>query len=123
MLDRPPSNQAARQVDDRLLHLIYALYIAVYLFAVTGIAGVILAYMLRGQDPSDRQRSHLDWQIRTFWWQLLFAVIALIVPFLLGFLIAILVWGAMITWYVYRIVKGWYRLWQGQPIEDPHAFV
>jgi len=57
--------------------------------------------------------SHFRWQIRTFWWGLLWGVLGGI---LLLVLIGWLVLAANAVWIIYRIVKGWLRLAEGREI-------
>jgi uncharacterized membrane protein len=69
--------------------------------------GVIIDYVKRDDARGTWLESHFRWQIRTFWWSLLWAVIGGILAFILvGF--AILAIAAI--WMIYRIVKGWLRL-------------
>ncbi|HEY7761152.1 MAG TPA: hypothetical protein VIA64_17195, partial [Burkholderiales bacterium] len=58
--------------------------------------------------------SHFRWQIRTFWWGLLWSVVGgLTTWILIGFLIL----AATAIWVIYRIVKGWLSLSEGKPME------
>jgi len=51
--------------------------------------------------------SHFTWQIRTFWWGLLWGVIGgVLLLVLVGYLVLV----ANAVWIIYRIVKGWLRL-------------
>lgn len=55
--------------------------------------------------------SHFRWQIRTFWFGLLWSVIGLIAAFVvIGYFLLI----ANAIWIIYRIVKGWLRLADGK---------
>jgi uncharacterized membrane protein len=71
------------------------------------LVGVVIDYIKRDDARGTWLESHFAWQIRTFWWSLLWAVIGGI---LLLVLIGWLVLAATAVWIIYRIVKGWLRL-------------
>jgi uncharacterized membrane protein len=58
--------------------------------------------------------SHFRWQIRTFWFSLLWWVVGGILLIAAG--LGVLVWIGWFIWYIYRIVKGWIRLTEGKPM-------
>ncbi len=87
--------------------LVYALYALSFIFGITYIAGVIVAYIKRDDAHGSYVQSHFSYQIRTFWWSFLWAVI--------GIATIIVYVGALILlangiWVIYRIIKGWMRL-------------
>lgn len=93
---------------------VYALQAAGFLVAVTFIAGVIINYIKLTDVGGTLYESHFRWQIRTFWWGLLWTVVgAATVWLLVGF--AILVAAGI--WVIYRIVKGWLNLLDGKEME------
>ena len=71
------------------------------------IVGVVIDYVKRDDAVGTWLESHFRWQIRTFWWSLLWAVIGGV---LLLVLIGWLVLAVAGIWMLYRIVKGWLRL-------------
>lgn len=71
------------------------------------IVGVVIDYVKRDDAVGTWLESHVRWQIRTFWWSLLWAVIGGV---LLLVLIGWLVLAVAGIWVLYRIVKGWLRL-------------
>jgi uncharacterized membrane protein len=71
------------------------------------IVGVVIDYVKREDARGTWLESHFRWQIRTFWWSLLWAVIGGV---LLLVLIGWLVLAVAGIWVLYRIVKGWLRL-------------
>ena len=71
------------------------------------IVGVVIDYVKREDATGTWLESHFRWQIRTFWWSLLWAVIG---DVLLLVLIGWLVLAVAGVWVLYRIVKGWLRL-------------
>ncbi|MEI2609474.1 MAG: hypothetical protein V9G20_12675 [Candidatus Promineifilaceae bacterium] len=70
------------------------------LVVIAGIVGVIIAYVKRGEARGTWVASHFDWLIATFWWSLLWDLIALVIGILtfwilgLGILLGILILAA-----------------------------
>jgi len=94
--------------------MVYLLQALSFLWGVTAIVGVIISYVKRDDARGTVYESHFDWQIRTFWWGLLWLVVGglLIVAFGLGFLVMFVAW----IWAIYRVVKGWLKLSEGKPV-------
>lgn len=96
-----------------LTTIIYALYAASYLIGITAIVAIIINYVKKEDAAGTFLESHFRWQIRTFWFGLLWGV--------LGTLTFLLVvgWFVLIAdaiWIIYRIVKGWLRLNDNRPM-------
>jgi uncharacterized membrane protein len=90
-----------------------ATVVGAFLIGWPSIIAVILNYVKRGEARGTWLESHFTWQIRTFWYGLLWAALCFL--FVVGTLgIGILiVWipvGILTVWFVYRIVRGWARL-------------
>jgi uncharacterized membrane protein len=83
--------------------IIYILFLASIVVGVTGLIGVVMAYINKDGD-SGVANSHYRFQIRTFWISLLYCVISMVLmPVLgLGFLLLL----ATLVWYIVRCVKG-----------------
>ena len=98
-------------------HIVYACY-AVSLFTVFPmIIGVILAYVKRDDVQRTWLYSHFSWQIRTFWWSLVWMIVGTIFAVtIIGIVIAWPIWGIAWLWGVYRVVKGWIRLIEGRAV-------
>ena len=92
---------------------VYALQAAGFLFGITWLIAIIVDYVKRDDARGSWLESHFSWQIRTFWWGLLWGVIGAITTLIVvGF--AILFADAI--WIIYRIVKGWLSLAEGKPL-------
>ena len=83
------------------------------------IIAVILNYVKRSEARGTWLESHFRWQIRTFWFGLLW--IALCVFFVLvtlgiGILIAWIPIAFVSLWFIYRIVRGWMALNNNRPM-------
>jgi uncharacterized membrane protein len=93
--------------------VVYILQALSFLWGVTAIVGVIINYVKRDDARGTIYESHFDWQFRTFWWGLLWAVIGVVLAIaLVGFAILFVAW----IWAIYRVVKGWLRLSEGKPV-------
>lgn len=92
------------------------------LMGLIGIAGVVVAYVKRDDARGTWVASHLRWLIRTFWYSLLWGVIGgvifvlLFIVFLLGPLLAFVIWTAASIWVIYRVVRGYLLFNQNKPI-------
>ncbi len=105
------SNEIATTPSKTIAIVVYALQAASFFLGITLIIGVIINYVKNDSVKGTWLESHFRWQIRTFWFSLLWAVIGFITVFIgIGYLILI----ANAIWFIYRIVKGWLRLNDGQ---------
>jgi uncharacterized membrane protein len=88
-----------------------------FLGSVPSIIAVILSYVKRGDARGSWAESHFRWQIRTFWYALLWLVIAvLLIVTLLGAPVGLAMLTAVTLWLIYRIARGWIRLLDKQPM-------
>ncbi len=119
----------------RTVHIVYALHavglaigafgaasvIGTFLFGWPSIIAVILNYVKRGDARGTWLESHFSWQIRTFWFALVWAIVVFVVSVPLAIVvIGIGTWiagmFALGLWAIYRIVRGWLRLNAHQPM-------
>lgn len=90
---------------------VYALQAASFLLFITAIVAVVLAYIKRGESRGTWLESHFRWQIRTFWWSLLWGLLGLATALVLvGYVILL----SNAAWVVYRIARGWINLADGK---------
>ena len=92
-----------------------------FVFGWPSIIAVIINYVKRGDARGTWLESHFTWQIRTFWFAMLWACIILFVGLVLAIvLVGFAIWiiGLFILgiWAIYRIVSGWMRLQNRQPM-------
>ena len=132
--ERINMNYAIDRDSNRTLTLIlYVLYIiAIFSGGLLAIVALVINYIKRDDVRGSIVESHFTWQIRTFWWYLIWNIIAF-VPFLFlfftgenvdvfadGALIAttfcLLVVGISWLWIVYRAILGMIRLNDHQPM-------
>ena len=96
-----------------------ATVVGAFLTGWPSIIAVILNYVKRSEARGTWLESHFRWQIRTFWFGLLWIVLCglFIVGTLgIGILIAWLPIGVVGLWFIYRIVRGWMALSDGRPM-------
>jgi uncharacterized membrane protein len=78
---------------------------------------VIINYVKRDEVRGTFLDSHFSWQIRTFWWSLLWLAIG-------GVLILVLVGWAILgltgLWILYRIIRGWLALMSRNAMPMPN---
>ena len=117
------------------LHLTYALHalglaigafgastvVGAFIFGWPSIIAVIINYVKRGDARGTWLESHFNWQISTFWYAMLWALLVSVVSFVLLFvLIGLVTWpvGLFIlgVWAIYRIAMGWSRLNDRRPV-------
>ncbi len=85
--------------------------------SIPSIVAVILNYVKRGEAAGTWLASHFRWQIRTFWFAILWVgVAALLVVTVIGIPLAIGVLIGITLWLVYRIARGWLRLRHRRPM-------
>ena len=116
-MSTPLTSNDSRQPDLQSLKniatTVYALQAASFLLVITYFIAVILNYIKRDDVRGTWLESHFRWQLRTFWFGLLW--------FVLGGLTYIIVIGwailfAASLWLIYRILKGWLNLNDGKPM-------
>jgi uncharacterized membrane protein len=120
-------------------HVVYALHALSVLIGITGpatiigsfifglpsIIAVIMNYVRQSDVRGTWLQSHFRWQIRTFWFAVLWMVLAGIVsaPLVLllglGILTFFLAAAIVGVWVLYRVIRGWLALRDGKPLPVP----
>jgi uncharacterized membrane protein len=117
----------------KLTHVIYALHafslvtgiigaatiVGAFLTGWPSIIAVILNYAKRSEVRGTWLELHFRWQIRTFWFGLLWVTLCalfIIATLGIGLLIAWLPLSLVGLWFIYRIARGWLRLLERQPM-------
>jgi uncharacterized membrane protein len=93
--------------------------VAAFLTGWPSLIAVILNYVKRGDVRGTWLESHFRWQLRTFWYGLLWVALCLLfvaVTLGIGLLIAWLPLTLVGLWFIYRIVRGWLRLLDRGPM-------
>ncbi len=126
------STSVSREPDSSLVtttHVTYGLHalglalgafgaatvIGSFVFGWPSIIAVIINYVKRGEARGTWLESHFTWQIRTFWFAVLWSAIVLAVGLpltllLVGFAIWAVGFFILGIWAIYRITRGWMAL-------------
>jgi uncharacterized membrane protein len=94
-----------------LTMIVYGLQAASFITGVSIFAAIIINYIKMDDVKGTAYESHFRWQIRTFWFSALWAVIS--IPFcfvLVGYFFLL----ANTIWFLYRIIKGFVNLIDGK---------
>ena len=127
MTDIDGKSQTALPSEDlvTLTHIIYALHafsvltgissaafiVTAFLSGWPSIIAVIINYVKRDSVRGTFLDSHFSWQIRTFWWSLLWVVIAsVLIATFIGMVIGVPIMIIVGLWILYRIIRGWLAL-------------
>jgi uncharacterized membrane protein len=94
-----------------------AFIITSFLTGWPSIIAVIINYVKRDDVRGSFLDSHFSWQLRTFWYALLWVfVIGLMIMTIIGIPVAWLVAIALGIWVLYRIIRGWAALASHKPM-------
>jgi uncharacterized membrane protein len=97
-----------------------AFIVTAFVFGVPSIVAVILNYLKRAEARGTFLESHFRWQIRTFWFTLLWCAIGgLLFATVVGALVAIPLFIVVGLWVIYRVIRGWLALKDGKPVPIP----
>ena len=122
MTDSPnPVESAVTSTGDNMdgPKLVYILYFIGFIVAITTLAGLIVAYLKRGE-AGPNATTHFTFQIRTFWIGLLFSLIGIVTSVIfIGFLIM----AATVVWALIRLIKGFMLASDNKPVPDPTTWL
>ena len=105
--------------QQQLAKIVYILYLVGVVFGITGLIGVVMAYIYKSDAP-EWLYSHYQFQIRTFWIGLLYLVVGSI---LLVVLVGWLVYLFWVVWLIIRCVKGLQILDKKEPHPNPTSWL
>lgn len=130
----PQPSAAVATVDQTLLsytHVMYALHSLAVLIGITtfhtivgsfiggipSIVAVVMNYARRSATRGTYLESHFRWQLRTFWFAVLWACVSVLVMLtIIGILAGLAGLGALTIWIIYRLVRGWLALRDKRPM-------
>ncbi len=92
---------------------IYVLYALSPFTGLSGIAALIINYIKREDTAGTIYASHFSWQIRTFWWSLVWAIVGSL-TLLIGVGFVILAVDGI--WVMYRLIKGFLNWNDNKPM-------
>ena len=94
-----------------------ALVVTAFLSGWPSIIAVIMNYVKRSEAAGTFLDSHFSWQLRTFWFALLWVVIGwLMIVTIIGAVIGVPLLLGVGVWVLYRIARGWINLANRKPM-------
>jgi uncharacterized membrane protein len=96
-----------------------ATVVGAFLLGWPSIIAVIMNYIKRSDARGTWLDSHFRWQIRTFWFGLLWVSLCMLFVVLtlgIGIIIAWLPLGVVALWFIYRVARGWLALRESRPM-------
>jgi len=120
-----PSGLVPRESLVTVAHVIYALHafsaltglvsaafvVTAFLTGWPSIIAAIINYVKRSDVRGTWLDQHFSWQIRTFWFALLWVLVAAVLfVTVIGIPFAWAIWVITGIWVLYRIIRGWLAL-------------
>ena len=88
-----------------------------FIGGLPSIVAVIMNYARRSATRGTYLESHFRWQIRTFWYAVLWACVAMfLILTIIGALIGLPGLLALAIWIIYRVARGWLALRDRRPM-------
>jgi uncharacterized membrane protein len=134
----PSVTVPVREIDPALVsytNVIYALHalsvligitsavtiVGSFVFGIPSIIAVIMNYVRQSETRGTYLESHFSWQIRTFWFAALWALLiwGLSLPLMLIFVGFVTLWlglSLLGLWVIYRVIRGWLALRDRRPV-------
>ena len=130
MSEKLPDDQMPSEITNRpenslktITHVVYLLQaIGLLMTVVPLIIAAIINHVKRPDVQDFWLETHFRWQLRTFWYGMLWIVIGVLISvptfFVmgLGLVVFFIVSLIIFVWLIYRVVKGWLRLTEGKPM-------
>ncbi len=128
---RPQAQLMPREGMVKLAHVMYGLHafsaltglvsaafiVTAFLSGWPSIIAVVLNYMNQGEVRGTWLASHFRWQMRTFWYALLWVMVSLLLAFtLIGIPVAVVLMLGVGIWVLYRLIRGWSALAAERPM-------
>lgn len=91
-----------------------------FVFGLPSILAVVMNYARQPEVEGTWLAGHFRWQIRTFWYSLLWMVVAALVsaPLVLLLFLGVVTFYVAATvvgaWVIYRVLRGWFALRAGR---------
>jgi uncharacterized membrane protein len=116
----PASQSPTSGFDFNRPTIISLLYFSSFLFGITVIIGVVLAYVWKGEAHADWETSHYDYLIRTFWIGLIGSIISIVLMLvLIGFLLIVAVGVLVVVRCVLSLINAQKQL----PMPNPETWL
>jgi uncharacterized membrane protein len=116
-----PTVLAGQEPSDTPIHILYLLHgLAPFTAWILAVIAVFVGAVKRDDYRGSWLDTHISWLARTFWWGLLWIVIASLLTFVMIVTVILIVvawmpFTALFIWYLYRVVRGWLLLNDKKP--------
>ena len=118
------SNEKDVSSSMTVTHIMYALHaLAPFTMWTLAIVAMIIGLVKRDDVRGTWLDSHYEYMSRTFWWGILWAVLAWgafwvfgILTLGIGMTVLWILPLLVLVWYLYRVIKGWLRLNDNKPV-------
>ena len=118
------SNEKDVSSSMTVTHIMYALHaLAPFTMWTLAIVAMIIGLVKRDDVRGTWLDSHYEYMSRTFWWGILWAVLAWgafwvfgILTLGIGMTVLWILPLIVLVWYLYRVIKGWLRLNDNKPV-------
>jgi len=98
-----------------------AFIVTAFLTGWPSIIAVIINYVKRGDVRGTWLDSHFGWQLRTFWYAVVWVVLAgALILTVVGIPVAWVLLVGTGLWVLYRIIRGWIALAEAKPMPLPN---
>ena len=130
-LSQAIERRSAPQELTTVTHVIYGLHalsimigltsaitvVGAFVFGFPSIIAVIVNYVSQAKARGTFLESHFRWQIRTFWFALLWILIGLVLFItIIGIPLAWIAFVGAGIWVIYRVARGWLTLQDRKPM-------
>lgn len=116
----PPSGTPQGGFDMNYPTIVSLLYLASFFTGITGIVGVVLAYVWKGEAREPWEASHYTYLINTFWIGLVGSIISFV---LMIVVIGVFLWMAVGALCVVRSVLSLIRAQKREPMPNPDTWL
>lgn len=116
----PPPGTPPAGFDLNYPTIVSLLYLSSFLLGITGLVGVVLAYVWRGEARDPWEASHYQYLINTFWLGLVGSIVSVILMFIL---IGIPMLFAVMALVVVRSVLSLIRAQKREPMPNPGTWL
>lgn len=116
----PANSSAGSGFDFNRPTIVGLLYLASYVTGITGLVGVVLAYIWRGEAHQPWEATHYTYLIRTFWISVVASILGIVTVIVgVGFLIL----GLIGIWWGVRSVMSLISAQKREPMKDPETLL
>lgn len=116
----PPSGTPQGGFDLNYPTIVSLLYLGSFFTGITGIVGVVLAYVWKGEAREPWEASHYTYLINTFWIGLFGSIISFV---LMIIVVGVFLWVAVAVLMVVRCVLSLIRAQKREPMPNPDTWL